>query len=147
MTPKHFYCSATKERSIRKSHRTNINIRVEPTRDQRLTNIGTECAIVHDEIPFLEPVLSCKHKKTEIADVEEEFMDMESDSDLTDEEVRFASFNNRRVSYQFLFSNVLYFFVSQLQRDFASGKLHVGLNRLQPQEKTRALYNNVVSLL
>ena len=39
------------------------------------------------------------------------------------------------------------FFVSQLQRDFASGKLHVGLNRLQPQEKTRALYNNVVSLL
>lgn len=31
----------------------------------------------------------------------------------------------------------------ELQRDFASGKLQVGLNRIQSQTKTRALYNNV----
>lgn len=31
----------------------------------------------------------------------------------------------------------------ELQRDFASGKLQVGLNKIKPQTKTRALYNNV----
>lgn len=31
----------------------------------------------------------------------------------------------------------------ELQRDFASGKLHVGLNWMKPQTKTRAPYNNI----
>jgi len=80
-----------------------------------------------------------------MADIEEDLQ--ESDSDLSDEEVRFCGFKNLRISCNFRLSHTLHFLVSQLQRDFASGKLQVGLNRLQPQGNTRAPYNNVVSLL
>lgn len=68
---------------------------------------ATKCVNIHEVSYLVEPVL-LQAKENKMADFEEDDL-MESDSELSDEEVRFYSFGNRRVDYKFLLSHALYF--------------------------------------